>query len=101
PRKPKPKVPPQPLTTAAFSLRFGQPPPSPDAPKAKPQRAEKPKTPRVKVKIDPQNVAKARELRDRCMERVNGHLLLAVAKGKYDVSRAIGVGHPVLHRLAG
>jgi hypothetical protein len=52
-------------------------------PKAKPPRPKK-----EKVKIKPQLVAKARELRDRYLEQVNERLLLA-SSGKYDMSRAL------------
>jgi ribosomal protein S18 acetylase RimI-like enzyme len=62
-------------------------PPAPPAPPAKPE--SKPARPqRPKEKLDPQLVAKARELRDRYLEQVNDRLLLA-SSGKYDVSRAL------------
>jgi hypothetical protein len=46
---------------------------------------------KAKVKVDPQLVAKARELRDRYLERANEDPLLWVGPGgKYDISRALG-----------
>ena len=51
----------------------------------------KPAPPRVKSprgKIDPKLVAKARELRDRYLERVNDQTMLPASGGKYDVSRS-------------
>jgi hypothetical protein len=77
-----------PPTTKMHGLRFALPPPTESA---KPKRGcvEKPKARRVKVKIDPQLVAKARELRDRYLERYNDQRTLPPASGKYDVSRAI------------
>ena len=63
-----------------------------ETPKVAEEPAAKPApTPRVKPvreKIDPQLVAKARELRDRCLERFNDGLLIAPG-GKYDVSRSL------------
>jgi hypothetical protein len=57
---------------------------------AKPaEPAAKAKTPRVKVKNDPEHVTAARELRDRYLEQVNSQRLLASTQGKYDVSRAL------------
>ena len=53
------------------------------APASKPAKPARPKT-----TIDPQLIAKARELRDRYLEQVNDQLLLAPS-GKYDVSRAL------------
>jgi hypothetical protein len=44
---------------------------------------------RPKQKIDPEWVAKARELRDRWLERVNAGEYLLEAAGKYDVVRAL------------
>ena len=67
PRKEQAPSKPGPLNGALFFA-----PPAPViAVKEKPPREKKPKTPRVKAKIDPQLVAKARELRDRYLERVN------------------------------
>jgi hypothetical protein len=61
-----------------------EPAPTPaTVPAVKPAKPERLKTP-----IDPQMVAKARELRDRYLEQVNERLLLAPS-GKYDVSRAL------------
>jgi ribosomal protein S18 acetylase RimI-like enzyme len=57
-----------------------------------PKAHEKPKRVRVakgKVKINPHLAAKARELRDRCMER-QAEWLPAGSRGKYDVARALG-----------
>jgi hypothetical protein len=42
-----------------------------------------------KVVIDPQMVAKARELRDRYLEQVNGGAFSLESGGRYDVSRAL------------
>ena len=83
-RKPAPAVNP-PLKTISAGGLFFVPSPPPEA-RAKPQRA-----PKEKVKIDPQTVAKARELRDRDLERVNSdeRFVLPVATGKYDVSRSL------------
>jgi hypothetical protein len=58
--------------------------------KAKKERAEKPKSPRVKAKADPALVAKARELRDRYLEQANDRMLIGPSRGKYEVSRALG-----------
>ena len=70
---------PTPHAISMGGLSFAQPLP----PKAKRARTAAPK-----VKADPQLVAKARELRDRCMERVNDRMLIA-PQGKYDVSRML------------
>ncbi len=51
----------------------------------------------AEAKIDPAFLAKARELRDRWMERVNGSLALPAVIGKYDVSRTL----PVLSAVEG
>jgi hypothetical protein len=67
---------------AVSGLQFGKPTPAKQ--KAPRERVAKPK-----VKVDPQLVAKARELRDRYLERVNSEPLLLAGGGKYDVSRAI------------
>jgi hypothetical protein len=82
---------------AARRLRFGPLPAPPEAAKPKRERVEKPKGPRVKVKIDPALVSKARELRDRYLERVNESLVLPAARAKYDVTRQIAgpVGLPL------
>ena len=74
-------------------LRFATPEPVKD--RAKRERRAKPK-----VKIDPQLVSKARELRDRYLEHVNDQPLLVAPRGKYDVSRAL---EPIkmVPRLAG
>jgi len=85
PRAAKPAVVKGPPTMESCGLRFADPAPPAGAGKPK-QRAERPK-----VKIDPQLVAKARELRDRYLEQVNERLLLAPG-GKYDISRALGSG---------
>jgi hypothetical protein len=63
-------------------------PPAPPAPPAKPAESKPAKPQRPKEKLDPQLVAKARELRDRYLEQVNDRLLLAPG-GKYDVARAL------------
>ena len=55
---------------------------------------EKPKREkRQKVKADPVLVAKARELRDRWLEKVNesGGASLLLGAGKYEVSKALSV----------
>ena len=86
---PKPRkkdVPPVPSKPGPLNGALFFAPPAPV--KEKPPREKKPKPPRVKAKIDPQLVAKARELRDRYLERVNDHLLIAPS-GKYDVSRCL------------
>jgi hypothetical protein len=80
--QPKAKVaPPKVQTTAAFGLRFAAPSTA-RAPRPKRERSEKPK-----ARIDPQLIAKARELRDRYLEHVNRepHALRAI--GKYAVGR--------------
>ncbi len=68
-------------------------------------KATKPKAPKPpKAKIDPAFLAKARELRDRWMERVNGSLALPAVIGKYHVHRVasyIHVEEPPMRRLAG
>jgi hypothetical protein len=70
-------------------VQFGPPPKAPVAAEAeKPAPAAREKTPRVKEKIDPQLIAKARELRDVCLEQMNGRLLIE-PRGKYEVSRAL------------
>ncbi len=61
--------------------------------KEKPTRARAAKArakacPERSRRIDPQLAAKARELRDRCMEHVNDHRIPA-PRGKYDVSRPL------------
>ncbi len=40
-------------------------------------------------RIDPTYLKAARELRDRCMERVNDRLLIGASLGKYDVSKTL------------
>jgi hypothetical protein len=59
------------------------PPPEP-VKKPRAAKTEKPPAP----KFDPTYLAKARELRDRYLERVNATPDAIVAIGKYDVSRA-------------
>ncbi|MGB7159758.1 MAG: hypothetical protein WBD40_16955 [Tepidisphaeraceae bacterium] len=76
------------LTTAACGLRFGVPASSAAAAKRKRERVAKEKTPRVKIKIDPKLITAARELRDRYLERLNGHAL--PSGGKYEVGRSNG-----------
>jgi hypothetical protein len=44
---------------------------------------------RPSVKNDPRLVAVARELKDRWLAQVNGGMCLAMANGKYEVSRWI------------
>jgi hypothetical protein len=61
-------------------LRFVVPKETGSEPKPK-------REPKVKVKNDPRLVAAARELRDRWLEQVNARPL--VARGKYEVSRAL------------
>jgi hypothetical protein len=58
------------------------PPPQVPVEKPKRERAAKPK-----VNLDPQLIAKARELRDRYLEHVNSEPHALRAMGKYDVSR--------------
>jgi hypothetical protein len=79
-RSPNPETRNPTQTISAGGLFFGAARP---AAKAKVQRA-----PKQKVKVAPELVAKARELRDRYLEQVNARLLLAPG-GKYDVSRAL------------
>ena len=62
------------------------------APALPPSAAKNQRAPRVKApaaRIDPAFLVKAREFRDRWMERVNDALLLPGASGKYDVTRAL------------
>lgn len=47
------------------------------------------KPPRPKALIDPQMVAKGRELRDRYLEQVNAGAFQLESRGRYDVSRAL------------
>jgi hypothetical protein len=87
PRKHPPTAKPAPLSGALF---FAPPAPVPSAVKEKQAREKKPKTPRAKAKIDPQLVAKARELRDRYLERVNeSPEALPAPAARYDVSRTL------------
>jgi len=79
------------LTTAATGLRFGAPPKSLEADKAKGKRAVKAKAP--KVKLDPRLLRATRELRDRYLEHVNTTPLIAA--GKYDVARSLEAPPPV------
>ncbi|MGB7156530.1 MAG: hypothetical protein WBD40_00605, partial [Tepidisphaeraceae bacterium] len=74
-------------------LHFGPPPAPPGAPKPQGEKVEKPKTPRVKLKIDPALVSKARELRDRYLEQANELRLIGtpMGRGKYDVSRTLAM----------
>jgi hypothetical protein len=89
------------------AIQFGVPSAKPAAPvevapaaavPALPANVEKPAQP--KERIDPQLVAKARELRDRYLEQVNERPLLA-SSGKYDVARVLpsavtpSLPHPV------
>jgi hypothetical protein len=77
-------APPKPRGRIVFSA-----PPPDDAPAPPAAPFEKPAKPsRPKQKIDPQMIAKARELRDRYLEQVNDRLLLAPS-GKYDVTRSL------------
>jgi hypothetical protein len=88
--RPKPKAAPSKVqTTAAFGLRFAAPSPA-RAPKPKRERGEKPKEkacPERSRRIDPQLIAKARELRDRYLEHVNSEAHALRALGKYEVAR--------------
>ena len=57
-------------------------------PKLEPKRAKTPRPP--KERIDPQLVAKARELRDRYLERLNDSpSALPAPAARYDVSRSL------------
>jgi hypothetical protein len=81
---------PRPIGARQFDGPSALPPvPQPPAAGEKPKRE---KTPKEKVNLDPQLIAKARELRDRYLEHVNGEQaderLLLASRGKYDVSRA-------------
>ena len=49
------------------------------------------KVARPKERIDPQLIARARELRDRWLEQVNAGAYVFEEAGKYDVSRALSV----------
>jgi hypothetical protein len=84
--------PPPPTARPRAGAQFGPPPSGPiatPAPTPAAAPALKPaRPPRPKEKIDPQMIAKARELRDRYLEQVNERLLLAPS-GKYDVSRGL------------
>jgi hypothetical protein len=76
---------------AAGGLRFATPaapaPPAPPAPPLVP-KAQRPRVEKARVSVDPKLKAAARELRDRCLERVNeGGWPVAASGGKYDVSR--------------
>jgi hypothetical protein len=68
-------------TISAGGLFFA----APKLPKEKPKRSRPPKE---KIKVDPALVAKARALRDVCMERQD-QWLISGPRGKYDVSRAL------------
>jgi hypothetical protein len=68
------------------------PAPAPAEPPKPPAEPPKPAPP--KVMIDPQMVAKARELRDRYLEQVNGGAYLLEGAGRYDVSRALADREP-------
>jgi hypothetical protein len=86
PMDPPPASGPRPISARQFGGPSSAPPSVPQ-----PQAAvDKPKRERVakpKVNLDPQLIAKARELRDRYLEHVNSepHALRAI--GKYEVSR--------------
>jgi hypothetical protein len=54
------------------------------------KKEREPKAKREKVKIDPAYLAKARELRDRYMERINSDPRALVGCGKYEVARTLG-----------
>ncbi|HEV2293503.1 MAG TPA: hypothetical protein VGR35_06575 [Tepidisphaeraceae bacterium] len=58
-----------------------EPAPAPKKPTKKPKAPAK--------KIDPRFLIAAREVRDRYLERVNGHPLALSSSGKYDVSRSL------------
>jgi hypothetical protein len=75
---------------------FFAPPPQPKASVRAPRAAKE------RVRIDPQTVAKVRELRDRCLERVNSdqRFVLQRASGKYDMSRVLESRTPPLPLLA-
>ncbi|HEV2293866.1 MAG TPA: GNAT family N-acetyltransferase [Tepidisphaeraceae bacterium] len=89
----------EPTKKPRAAVQFGVPtarPAVPVAPDPQPQPPPEPaKTPRPKERIDPQLVAKARELRDRYLEHVNGQRMngspdaLPATSGRYDVSRAL------------
>jgi hypothetical protein len=53
------------------------------------ERSAKPRAKRVKVKVDPSLVAKARELRDRWMECVNADPSRMIGGGKYDPGKQL------------
>jgi N-acetylglutamate synthase-like GNAT family acetyltransferase len=96
---------PQLMPPTRRGARFG-PPPANDVP-AEPLAVEKPastelaevkpeKKKREKVKADPALVAKARELRDRWLERVNapGGASVLASSGKYEVGKQLTASQP-------
>lgn len=85
-KKPKPHSAPTPQMPKRRFVQFGPPSAIPEpAPVVEtPKRAKK-----QKVKADPALVAKARELRDRWLERVNADASVLACGGKYDVSKAL------------
>ena len=91
PRTSKPQPAARPAVVPLGGFRFETHEPKPAA-RPKRQRAEKPtgaERSRSKVKIDPQLAAKARELRDRYLERVNTAAGAMPSQGKYDVTRSL------------
>jgi hypothetical protein len=91
-RKAQTERPKPPVGMEMRRLRFAPPSTPPDtAKKPTPQRVNKPTGPeRSRRKIDPVLAAKARELRDRCLERLNGSPdALPAPAARYEVSRAV------------
>jgi ribosomal protein S18 acetylase RimI-like enzyme len=81
-RKPKPAVTVRPALAPMGGFRFET-----EKTKAEPKPVRE-RTAKVKVKIDPQLIAKARELRDRYLEHVNSEAHTLRAMGKYEVGRS-------------
>jgi hypothetical protein len=90
---------------AIGSRQFGGPssvPPSVPQPQVAVDKPKRERAAKPKVNLDPQLIAKARELRDRYLEHVNSEAHALRAIGKYDVSRGLMMStRTELPRLAG
>ena len=78
----------KPIAVKSPRVQFGSPDREP-APVIEKEKSAKPK--REKVKADPKHIAKARELRDRWLEKVKapGGASVLSSNGKYEVSKAL------------
>jgi hypothetical protein len=77
---------PRPIGARQFGGPSSAPPPVPQ-PQAAVEKPKRERAAKPKVNLDPQLIAKARELRDRYLEHVNSEAHTLRAIGKYAVGR--------------